>query len=1175
MSTEWTEGQHDAIFARGGSLLVSAAAGSGKTAVLVRRVIERITDAENPVDADRLLVVTFTKAAAAEMSARIEAQVSALLEADPYNVRLQRQQILLTRARICTIDSFCADLVRENFFRLGVSPDFRILEDSEITVLRAQAAEAALEEFYAEGNPEFLRFIDAFASGRDDAKIIETVERLYDFIRAHPFPKRWLSEKAALYHSAVPAGETAWGRAVWDYAEDALNFAVSTVQSALEEVRSDETMEAAYSEALRAGLEGLLELKSSVEQKNWDWTAALAADFAFPKFKVLRGYGDSPLKARVTALRDGAKDAVKELSVLFSGSEAECGEDIRRTAPLVDMLFRVTVRFSALLDEKKEARHAVDFSDLEHKALQLLVEDTGEGAVRTRAAEELSGRFEEIMVDEYQDTNEAQDLIFRSISRNGENLFFVGDVKQSIYRFRQAMPKLFLNLRESYPLYNRQSANVPACVVLDRNFRSRSGVTGTVNFVFRQLMSRQTGELDYTGREELVPAAVYPPSDDPEAALDIIDLSVGEGETDLIRAESRRIAERIYSMTDGSFSVTDHDHQRPAVYRDFCVLLRSANRFAHEYARELTALGIPAWADTVGGFFSAYEIGAAVSLLRVIDNPMQDIPLLSAMMSPIYGFTPDEISQIRTASRIGRLYPAVTAAAREGDAKASGFLRELEEFRTLAATMTADRLIRSVFRKTGLPELVQAMPNGELRLANLRLLLTYAGKYQASGYSGLSGFLRFIDRMQRSGADLSAASALSESANVVRIMSIHHSKGLEFPVCFVAGCSRAFHREISEVLLHPELGPGMKRRDPETGVRFSTLPRDAVALELERDGMSEELRVLYVAMTRARERLILVTSLKDPGKTAGALANRITEENRIPPYVVRGASSISDWLLLCALRHPAGKALRELAGAGDGIAVPAEEKWEIQIVRPPEHEEAAAITQQICGPDPKLMAKIREKLDFRYPYAELNGICAKVAASELAAEIFSACYEASSRPAFLSDTGLTPAERGTALHAYLQYADYAKAADDPDGELERLVKKGFLTSAEADAVELERMRAFFRSPVFCRILASPHTEREFRFTVNLPAGRISPDLPDSVWEEPAVLQGAVDCVFEEHGGLVIVDYKTDREKDPGALWERYREQLSLYRYALERCTGKKVIQRLLYSFYLDREISGD
>ncbi len=1175
MSTEWTAGQHDAIFAQGGSLLVSAAAGSGKTAVLVRRVIERITDPENPVDADRLLVVTFTKAAAAEMSARIEAQVSALLEADPYNVCLQRQQILLTRARICTIDSFCADLVRENFYRLGVSPDFRILEDSEITVLRAQAAEAALEEFYAEGNPEFLAFVDAFASGRDDAKIIETVERLYDFIRAHPFPKRWLTEKAALYRSAIPAGQTVWGVAVLEYAADVLDFAVSMVRSALEEIRSDSAMETAYSEALQFGLNGLLNLKEAAEQKNWDRTAAIADGFAFPKFKALRGYGDSPMKARVTALRDEAKNAVKELAVLLSGSEAECGEDIRRTAPLVDMLFRVTLRFSELLDERKEARHAVDFSDLEHKTLQLLVQDTGEGASRTQAAKELSDRFEEIMVDEYQDTNEAQDLIFRSISRNEENLFFVGDVKQSIYRFRQAMPKLFLNLREKFPIYDREQENFPACVVLDRNFRSRSGVTGMVNFVFRQLMSRQTGELDYTGQEELVPAAVYPPSNAPEAALDIIDLSGADGENDLIRAESRQIAERIYSMTDGSFSVTDHDRQRPAVYRDFCILLRSANRFAHEYARELTALGIPAWADTVGGFFSAYEIGAAVSLLRVIDNPMQDIPLLSAMMSPIYGFTPDEIAEIRTSSRTGRLYPAVAAAAKNGNERATGFLRGLEEFRTLAATMTTDRLIRAVFRKTGFPELVQAMPNGELRLANLRLLLTYAGKYQVSGYSGLSGFLRFIDRMQRSGADLSAASALSESANVVRIMSIHHSKGLEFPVCFVAGCSRQFHRETAEVLLHPELGPGMKCRDPETGVRFSTLPRDAAALELERDGMSEELRVLYVAMTRARERLVLVTSLKDPAKTAGKLANRITEESRIPPYVVLGASSISDWLLLCALRHPDGKALRELAGTDGGIAASAEENWEIRIVRPPEREEAVAETRQICEPDPMLMAKIRKDLNFRYPYAELNGICAKVAASELAAEKFTARYAASSRPAFLSDTGLTPAERGTVLHAYLQYADYSKALADPAKELERLVQKGFLTSAEANAVELDRVRAFFQSPVFHRILASVHTEREFRFTVNLPAGWISPDLPDSVREEPAVLQGAVDCVFEENGGLVIVDYKTDRGSDPGALWERYREQLRLYCYALERCTGKKVNECLLYSFFMNREISGN
>ena len=1178
MSREWTPEQKNAIEARGGTLLVSAAAGSGKTAVLVQRVIGRITDERDPVDADRLLVVTFTKAAAAEMNARISAGIAALLESDPGNVRLQRQQILLSRAKIGTIDSFCSDLVRENFFKLGIPPDFRILEDSEMAVLRGEALSEVLDECYEKAEPAFLEFVEEFSSGRDDAKIAATVDRLYDFIRSHPFPERWLAEKAALYDHPGPAGESVWGKSILGFAGEAVDYAVSLTKNALARLSSDAELSAAYSDALRSDLASLSALREAVASGDWE-LCARRADISFARFRPVRGRGEDPLKNSAATARKEVRAVVSRVASLFSGSQRDWDAELSRLAPAVGMLFRVTERFGEALAQKKAERHAADFGDLEHWALKLLVRETPDGFERTPDAKELSGRYEEIMVDEYQDTNEAQDMIFRALSRDETNLFLVGDVKQSIYRFRQAMPQIFLRRRAAFPGYDPEKSEFPACIALGRNFRSRSGVTGAVNFVFRQLMSRRAGELDYTKAEELVPGADYPPEEEPSAALEVIDLS-GSGlkkDSDLIRVESRRIAERIYSMTGGTHFATDRGKRRPFVYRDFCILLRSANRFAHEYARELSALGIPAWADTVGGFFEASEVRTAVSLLEVVDNPMQDVPLLAMMMSPVYGFAPDEVAEIRLHTRSGRLYPALSAAAKDGDGRAAGFLSEMEAFRTLSATMPTDRLIRHLYDKTGLPELVQAMPNGELRLANLRLLLSYAKKYEANGYSGLSGFLRFIDRMRRSRADLSAASTISESANVVRIMSVHHSKGLEFPVCVLAGCSRSFRRERADVLLHPELGPGLRLRDPATGARCSTAVREAVALEQERDEMSEELRVLYVAMTRAKEKLILMTTLDDARKTLVSLASRLTGEERLEPYAVRGASSISDWLLLCALRHPDAGALRALAGLPDAVTLPAKESWEFRIVNPqpeegaePEREPAPA-----AQTDPALLGRLEADLDFTYPCAGLNGVCAKVAASELAAGKFAARYSASSRPAFLGESGLSPAERGTALHAYLQFADYRAAARDPERELSRLERDGFLTAQQARAVDLKAVRAFFASPVAGRILASPNVEREYRFSVEIPAGEVRAELPASLSREPVILQGAADCVFEEAGGLVIVDYKTDRERDPAKLWERYREQLSWYRRALELCTGKTVRQCLLYSFSLGREITAE
>lgn len=1178
VSRNWTQSQKNAIYARGGTLLVSAAAGSGKTAVLVQRFIERITDTVSPVDADRLLVVTFTKAAAEEMRGRIAAEISAMLEQDPGNIRLQRQQILLSRAKIGTIDSFCSDLVRENFFKLGIAPDFRILDDGEMAVLRSQTVSDTLDEFYAQGDSAFFEFVEEFSSGRDDSRIEDTVNRLYDFVRSHPFPKRWLSEKSALYDSNVPLEDTTWGGAIFSYAKEAVAYGVSLTQNSISRMNLDEELSAAYADAFQSDLANLSSLQEAITCGDWDLCANRCAEFTFPKLRPVRGRKEDPLKTAVTNARKEVKSVVGNLAVLFGCTRAEWAQELSRLAPSVRMLFRLTERFGEILQQRKEERRAADFGDLEHWALKLLVRDTADGFERTSDALELSEQYEEIMVDEYQDTNEAQDMIFRAISRNETNLFLVGDVKQSIYRFRQAMPQIFLRHRAAMKEYNPESEKFPACVVLDRNFRSRSGVTAAVNFVFRQLMSKTTGELDYTKAEELVPGAEYPPQTEPACSLEVIDLSDSElkKDSDMIHAECLRIAELIYSMTDGSYTITDHGKQRPCVYRDFSILLRSANQYAHEYARELSALGIPAWADTVGGFFAASEVSTVLSLLQVIDNPMQDIPLLAVMMSPIYGFTADEVSQIRLHTPKGRLYPAVSAAARDGNEKVAEFLEEMKRFRTLSATMPSDRLIQRVYDRTGFPNMVQAMSNGELRLANLRLLLSYARKYESSGYNGLSGFLRFIERMRKSKADLSAASTISESANVVRIMSVHHSKGLEFPVCILAGCSRGFHKEHSDVLLHPELGAGIRLRDPDTGARYSTIVREAVALEQERDEMSEELRVLYVAMTRAKEKLILVTTLDNAGKTLGNLASRITAEKRISPYVVRGASSISDWVLLCALRHPDAKCLRNLAGVPDEVTVADAEHWSVHVIKPcaEDSEQTESESTSAAQADADLVAKLESDLNFIYPYSGINGMCAKVAASELAASKFSARYSASARPAFLSETGLTPAERGTALHAFFQFADYRSASANPREELNRLVKDGFLTSWQAQAVDLEAVSVFFQSEIAKRMLSSAHLEREYRFSVEIPAWEIRSELAGALAEEPVILQGAVDCVFEEPDGLVIVDYKTDRTRSSKELWARYREQLNWYRRALELCSGKKVIQCLLYSFALGKEITG-
>ncbi len=1175
---KWTPEQQDAIKARRGTLLVSAAAGSGKTAVLVQRIIARITDSENPGSLDRLLVVTFTRAAAAEMRERIAKALAELLHEDPENAALRRQQLLLPQARISTIHSFCSELARENFYKLHIPQDFRICDDSEMEVLRGEAAGEVLDAFHEEQDSVFQELSEAFSPGRDDARLRKTLLRLYDFIRSHPFPEKWLREKLALYDPSIPAGETVWGKTLLAYGEEVLSYCVRMLDSALLLCQEDPVLGDKFAPVLSEEREQARRLGALAADGQWNALAEGLQNAVFPTLRAPKGYADDPLKIRIAAARDDAKGNLKKLAEYFSLTEEECRGDLARMAPLVEKLFQCVRRFSELLDAKKLERKAADFGDLEHWALRLLAEEDPAGGFRpTEDAKALSLRFDEIMVDEYQDTNEAQDLLFRVLSQNGGNRFMVGDVKQSIYSFRQAMPRIFMGYRKNFPLYDREQDHYPACVVLDRNFRSRREVTDSVNFVFSQLMTEKLGDVAYVGTERLAAGAAYPEQAGCETRLDILDSAQGDGEETAAILEGRHIAGMIREMVESGFQVTEKKVQRPARYGDFCVLLRSANKVAPFYAQEMVACGVPAWAASAGGFFAAAEVALMLSLLRVVDNPLQDIPLLAVMMSPIYGFSPDDMAAIRLEDRSLPLYLAVVRHG-EKDARCAAFLQEMDRFRTIAATMPADEFLSRLYDETGYRDLVQAMPGGEGRLANLRLLHRYAQRYESSGYNGLTGFIRFIDRLEKQQADLAPAASGNQGEDVVRIMSIHKSKGLEFPVCIVANCGRQFNKETEDALLHPELGLGVRLKAPDSPARFSTLPRDAIRLEQERESMSEELRVLYVAMTRAKEKLILVATLKDASKTLGKLASGLTKEEQLPEFTVRGASSLSDWLLSCALRHPDGKILRDRALAEEDLVLRTEDytPWDIRIL-PPEkadYAEAAAAVEQ-APLDTALLERLRAALDWRYPYEALAGVPAKVSASGLSEEQSGMAEGGSlSRPAFLSSQGMTPAERGTALHTYMQFARYPAACQNPESEGERLVREGFLTREQGDAVDLRRVSRFFAGSLGKRLLASKNVMREVRFMAELPARAVKPELSGEMGEEPVVLQGVVDCVFEEDGALVLVDYKTDRISTPEELWERYRVQLKVYKDAVQDMTGLPVKECLLYSFWLGQPVEG-
>lgn len=1161
--TKWTDSQQDAISARRGTVLVAAAAGSGKTAVLVQRAIERLTDPEHPTTADRLLIVTFTKAAAAEMRGRLEKRLFELLRQDPGDPLLRRQSILLSQAHIGTVDSFCAEMLREFFHLLDISPDFKIVSDKQEEELISAALNDAVTAAFEQGSIGELA--DAFAGERDDRRLMEMALTLYRFMQSHPFPEQWLREKVALYF----AGDTSqWEEEILSYAGETAAYCDRLCAAGLEEAETAGEVGAAFAPALTSDRLKLQELLTLLRAKDWDGSVEFLQNLAFQTRGRLTGFDDDPAKQRLEALRQESKDTVKDLSRYLFGSREQCREELRAAGPLMQSLMELTLDFSRRYDEKKREKNFLDYSDLEHFAIRLFLTPDGQ---RTEAAREVGSRFDEIMIDEYQDINEVQDSLFRAVSQSGENLFMVGDVKQSIYGFRRAMPELFLNCRRSFQKYDRALDSYPAYLVLDRNFRSRREVIHTVNFVFSRLMSQAAGEIDYTGEERLVYGAEAAYSEKQGCETELVFLSrptAVPAET----AEGEWLGKRIKELISSGFTVTENGVERPANYGDFCILIRSANKHAHGYAMELQKQGIPAKASVTGGFFSAAEIGVMVSFLQVIDNPNQDIPLLSVLMSPVYGFSPDAAARLRVKNKKETVYVSLLRMA-ETEERCANIIRDIGQYRDLAATMPSDAFLTLLFEKTGYPDMVQAMEGGEDRLQNLRQLLAYAKEYENSGYHGISGFVRFLDRLRRNDSDLQAAEAPVERRNAVSIMSIHKSKGLEFPICIVAGCARSFVSDSrADVLLHPRLGLGVKLKDARRSARFTTTAREAIALATARSAAAEELRVLYVAMTRAREKLILIGSGDRLDRLPEKLAMEVTEQG-ISPYTVRKAKSAAEWLMLCALCHPDGGALRKAAGAGGG-AVFREDytPWKVSLetYAPPEQEEALPeARQEEALPDMALYERLKAEIGFTYPYEDALGLPVKVAASKLAAEQGGSRELTLSRPAWMGEKGMTPAERGIALHEFMQFADFSAVLEHPEQELQRLVEHAYLTPEQAEAVDLQRAKAFLNDPLGQRVLRSSQVLRERRFTAMIPMSLAEPDRPGAAGES-VMLQGAVDCTFTEDNRLYIIDFKTDRVKTMEELWTHYMPQLRLYAAAMEQVSGMEVGEMYLYSTHLGR-----
>ncbi|NLW79365.1 MAG: UvrD-helicase domain-containing protein [Ruminococcaceae bacterium] len=1139
----WTLPQQQAIEDTGGALLVSAAAGSGKTAVLVARAVRMITREEAPVDADRLLILTFTNAAAEELRGRMARELEKACLHRPADAYLRRQRLLLKRAFIGTIDAFCQQLVHEHFAVLDLPPDVMVGESALMQQLSAQALAETMEAMYQ--NPDFARFAALYGRTRSDKPAEDAILALYGFTRSLPRPEQALRHFADMYLQPLPLLESAWGRELLGQAQEGVASALKLTANAMDVIAGDEAL-AGYKPALEQDAQALAALQMALRGSSWDTMAQAANAFSGGKLKAVRG-GDAARKNKVKELRGHIKDIIGNIKEkCFCCTELEYQADIQAAAPCVAALVQATQHYADRYMELKTEERSLDFSDFEHFALRLLQDENGGHSVLAR---QISQRYDAVMVDEYQDTNALQSALYECLARpDGSNLFLVGDVKQSIYRFRSAEPGIFLKKKAKWARYNAESW--PAVITLGHNFRSAKAVVDGVNHLFDQLMSPALGDVAYTEEEQLI---LGQPADGGAFELCLL-------ETDSAAGEAAWVAKRIADMVRKGTPVRTKEGMRPCGYGDFCVLFR-AKATMPLFTAELEAQGIPVAADLAGGLLATPEVLPLTAVLRAIDNPGDDIPLAATMLGPLFRFTPDEMTRLRAEVPQGRLWGALAAAE---DAKTIEFVAQMRYYKTLAGQFPVGRLCEELAGRTGYLAAVQAMENGGVRGANLLRFIGWAGEASANGRGGLAGFVRLLD------AGVEPSSGLAKAVpGHVNLLTIHKSKGLEFPVCFLVDTARPFNKSdlYARVQMHAELGVGLALRTGDT--LYPTLPALAIRSRAGRQAQSEEMRVLYVALTRAQDRVVVTLPHKDPATLLQAAA---TGGAKPDPFLMGRARSMAQWLLPAALNHPA-VACPVCDDNGDWLPNAPEpgQEFSLYVVRPSQTDAPEKTRFELTAPpDAALVEQLVAAFAQKPPRAALQQVPVKVSVSALAGKGEETLLR---RPSFMYRQALTAAERGTALHAFLQYADFTAAAEDLGGEIARQVAAGFLEPTMADTLDHAGIRAFLRAPLAKRIAAARQVWREYDFLTSIPAKEVQPDLPPPLADAPVLVQGIADLVLRGDDGVEIVDYKTDRNADAETLAARYRPQLELYRRAVEKRLETPVRRLTIWSFALNAEVA--
>ena len=1130
----FTESQREAITARGGSVLVSAGAGSGKTRVLTERLMEyidpRLTDTE-PEEINRFLVITFTRAAADELRGRISEAITKRLRQNPMNPHLRRQLLLCRTAQIGTIHSFCAKLLRENASQLGISQSFRILEEERSEHLRNLALEHVMETSYEEADENFLKLVDRVGAGKDDSRLCELLLTLHAALQSHARPDRWIESQIELLdHLPEDVADTEWGKELLSDVQDSVSFHRQNMEFALEEMESSDRICGAYKSSFSQTCDALATLEKML-QISWD-KSRNCFPIPFPRISGIKNNPNPELAERLKQIRSSCKKAMEKAGTVFSAASAELMKELKDCAPEMKTLLQLTLNLEAEFREQKRRINALDFSDLEHYSVMLLTDDNGNP---TETAKELSVHYLEIMVDEYQDVSRVQDQIFHALSRNGKNLFFVGDLKQSIYRFRLADPGIFTEKSRQYA--DGENDRGDRLIRLQENFRSREAVLDAVNSVFLRCMSEKLGDLHYDEKDCLIPGRKDTAAPEkPELLL------IPRGETDYADEglEARRVAEEIHRLMQKRITVRDESGERPLRYEDIAILLRSANSLGGIWRRELIAGGIPVAAGSGDDFFGSLEISTVYSMLALLDNPHRDVPLLTVLSSPCFGFTHDQLSMIRAARPNDDFFSALCASE---ERKAAEFLEKLNSLRDAVPDLDQVALVERVIDDLDLYAICSAMADGEQRIQHLMDLTAMAEAFAASGEKGLHRFVRWLQNMEKKGR---VPESCSSGGNTVKIMSIHKSKGLEFPVVFYAGLGRSFNRSDirSPVLVHPHLGLGPRWSDGKT--EYPTVARRAIDRRLTREMLSEEMRLAYVAMTRAKDLLIMTACIKN-AEDLVADAGELADYQKIPAELMSGAACPLQWIMPAAVNS-------------DAIELRICDFTEIK------KEETVEKTTKNLSPGSVLDQKLRENLNYVYPWIESETLPSKLTATGIkrTADPDADLLIKRERPlSFTIPDTLSPERKGTAVHTVMEQIAFEKTGspDEIKEEIRRLLESEYLSGEEAESIDAGIIWRFFASPLGERVRTAKQSWREFRFSL---LEEVSELFPEASVKDQILLQGIVDCFFMEKNALVLVDYKTDHVFAGNEIRQRaeqYRIQLETYAKALEKIFHLPVLEK--------------